>query len=259
MSDPRRVPDPARMQNRAPRQVIVPLTDLCRSPGGPRDRQLLMGAGVDVLREEGAWSYVQAQADGYCGHVLSNVLSAPLEATHRITAAGSHAYAQPDFKSRDLMALSVGSLLTVTDTTDFFVQTSIGYIPEQHVTALTEPESDPVSVAARLLGTPYLWGGNSRFGIDCSGLVQAACSLCDIPCPGDSDMQEDELGSLLPPSTPVARGDLLFWKGHVAMVFDSETLIHANAHAMATVLEPIEGAIQRITASDGPVTAHRRL
>jgi len=132
-------------------------------------------------------------------------------------------------------------------------------VSKRHIAPISSVETDPASVAALYLDSPYLWGGNSRWGIDCSGLIQAACSACGIPCAGDSDHQEASLGELLPDGSLPQRNDVLFWKGHVALVWDEETLIHANAHAMACVLEPIEDALARIEKTDGPVTAHRRL
>ncbi|MGB1209466.1 MAG: C40 family peptidase, partial [Paracoccaceae bacterium] len=140
-----------------------------------------------------------------------------------------------------------------------FAQTSLGHIPTQHLAPLPHAFPDPAAVAELFLGTPYLWGGNSRWGIDCSGLVQAAFLACGIPCPGDSDQQQAALGPRLPPQTPKQRGDLLFWRGHVAWVVDAQTLLHANAHHMAVAHEPIETAILRIAAQgDGPMTAHIR-
>jgi cell wall-associated NlpC family hydrolase len=158
-----------------------------------------------------------------------------------------------------MAALSHGSLLHVTGTSGRFAVTPMGHVPGCHISPVDDLAPDPVRIAELYLGTPYLWGGNSRWGIDCSGLVQAALIACGRPCPGDSDMPEREVGTLLAPDSPPQRGDLLFWKGHVAMVSDADTLIHANAHHMAVVHEPLRDAILRIAAQgDGPVTAHRR-
>ena len=235
----------------------MPVADLCRRPDGPRDRQLLSGEAVTVLNEASGWAYVQAEKDGYCGHVLQTTLAAPSKATHRVCVPATHAYAQADLKSPDLLSLSYGSPVTVTARTKAFAETAQGHIPLVHLAAVDHRQNDPAQVAALFLGTPYLWGGNSRWGIDCSGLVQAALLACGIPCPGDSDQQEATVGDEV--SGDYQRNDLLFWKGHVALVVDAETMIHANAHAMAVTYENISDAIQRIEAGgDGPVTNHRR-
>ena len=135
-----------------------------------------------------------------------------------------------------------------------------GYVPQVHLSKIGALLPDPVSVAELFIGTPYLWGGNSRLGIDCSGLVQAALLAGGMPCPGDSDQQMAALGTLLAPGTAPQRGDLLFWKGHVAMVVDAKTIIHATGHPMAVVFEPLESAIDRIKAQEGlGVSAHKRL
>ncbi len=138
------------------------------------------------------------------------------------------------------------------------VQTA--FVPAQHLRPLDEPDSDPAAVAQRFTGTPYHWGGNSGFGIDCSGLVQAACLACGVACPGDSDQQEARLGQPLPGGTQPERNDLLFWKGHVALVVSDSALIHANAHHMAVTCEDIDTALARIEKQgDGLVTSHKRL
>jgi cell wall-associated NlpC family hydrolase len=139
-----------------------------------------------------------------------------------------------------------------------FAETPEGFVPLVHLLPADSVMTDPVAVAEMFLGTPYLWGGNSRAGIDCSGLVQAALLACAIPCPGDSDLQARTVGTELAPDAPSHRGDLIFWKGHVAMVADSHRLIHANGHAMATVHEPMAAALDRIAATGTPVLTRRR-
>ncbi len=243
-----------------PRMINHPVVDLCREPGGSRDRQLLWGDDVQVYEDRDGWSFVQAGRDGYVGYVPSASLARPQQASHWVCAPACHVYDRPDIKSPDRCGLSLGSRLAVVAEHDRFLQTSLGYVPRTHLRPLGEWMSDPVSVAAMFLGTPYLWGGNSRFGIDCSGLVQAALRACGQACPGDSDQQERELGQIVTTPDDMRRGDLLFWKGHVAMVADADMLIQATAHHMAVVHEPIRTTIQRIKdQGEGSVTAHKRL
>lgn len=259
MTHPRLTPDPERMPLNEPAQIGRGVVNLLRKPNGARDRQLLLGAEVTVMSREEGWAYVQSKADGYCGFVGVASLSEPQPLTHKVTAPATHAYQNANFKSIDRASFSHGSQLAMLDEDDNFIRTSHGFVPKQHLSAIGAVADDPAQIAETFLGSPYLWGGNSISGIDCSGLVQAACLACGIPCGGDSDMQEADLGELLPDGSFPQRNDLLFWKGHVALVWDAETLIHANAHAMACVFEPIETAIARIAETDGDITAHRRL
>ncbi len=242
-------------------QVAVTVTDLRRTPDGARDRQLILGEGVTCYEVRDGWCFVQADKDGYVGYVTADTLvpdGGP--ASHWVSAPATHAYAAPDMKSPDRLALSHGSLLRVTGETGGFAETPAGFVPLVHLSDSATRAGDPVAVAELFLGTPYLWGGNSRWGIDCSGLVQAAHLACGIPCPGDSDQQQAELGQTLPPGSDHRRGDLLFWRGHVALVMDPGHIIHANAWRMATAVEPLHAALARIEAQgDGRVRAHKRL
>ena len=241
------------------RLISVPVADLRRAPGGARDRQLLMGDGVIVLNVKDGWAEVTATRDGYRGYLPEDVLGTGTP-THRVSAHATHLYPEPDFKTPERLSLSHGARLAVLSAGPRFAETPQGHVPLAHLSPLETVESDPVAVAALYLGTPYLWGGNSVFGIDCSGLVQAGCLACGIPCPGDSGPQEVTLGTVLPEDAPLRRGDLLFWKGHVAWVADPDTLLHANAHHMAVAYEPIAEAIARIQAQgDGAVTSRKRL
>ncbi len=241
-------------------RIIQPVTDLLREPDGPRDRQLLFGDAVEVSDQANGWSRVTAEKDGYAGWVRSEQLGPELSATHWITAPATHAYVQPDMKSHDRTSLSFGSRIAATSEVNGFLETELGFIPSVHAKHVGVTLTDPVAVAELFLGTPYLWGGNSRFGLDCSGLVQAGLLACGQPCPGDSGDQEREVGHLLPQGTPPQRGDLLFWKGHVAWVYAEDMLLHANAFHMNVTFEPLEQAITRIMdQGDGPVTAHKRL
>lgn len=243
------------------RSVRAPVTDLCRAPNGARDSQLLLGETLRVLEDKDGWAFVLVPHDGYVGYVRSDVLGPVVEATFMVAHRTTHLYPEPDVKAREIAALSFGSRLRIVSETGRFLETHEGaFVPKPHLRGLGQPFSDPVTVAQLFFGTPYLWGGTSGFGIDCSGLVQIALRASGHPCPRDSDMQEAGLGAAVEPDTPVRRGDLFFWKGHVAIAVDGETLLHANAHHMSVAYEPIATAIRRIDAAgEGPVTSRRRL
>jgi cell wall-associated NlpC family hydrolase len=241
-------------------RVIVPVIDLLDAPNGKRDRQLLFGEAVTIFERLSGHAFVQAGRDGYVGYVAEDSLGEALTPTHRVATRATHAYMSEDMKSANLMRLPLGARIRVLDERKAFYETSAGFIPKKHLRPLDQPFADPVTVAQLFFGTPYLWGGNSDLGIDCSGLVQAACLACDIACPGDSDLQCAELGNLLEDGLPPQRGHLWFWKGHVGWVVDGETLLHANAHHMAVTYEPLEAARLRIEAQGGgAVIARKRL
>ena len=244
----------------AARQLSAPVADLMHAPRGRRERQVVSGEHVTVFEDRDGWSFVQLARDGYVGYLPSAALAEPETATHWVCSRTTHLYPEPDFKRPEIRALSHLSRVRVTGGEGRFAQVSGGYIPRAHLASLDDPATDPVAVAETYLGVPYLWGGNSGFGVDCSGLVQAGCLACGIPCPGDSDLQQAGLGEPIEEGTPLRRGDLLFWKGHVAWVADADTILHANAHHMAVAFEPMQEAITRIEAQgDGPVTRRKRL
>ncbi|MEL6571700.1 MAG: NlpC/P60 family protein [Pseudomonadota bacterium] len=243
-----------------PQDIVAALTDLRAQPGGNRDRQLLLGAAVTVFERRAGWAFVQADADGYVGYVEEAALGPRTTPSFRVATAATHAYETESFKSRDVMALSFGSRVTVVDERPKMYETPYGFIPKKHLRPLDRSFKDPVTVAQLFFGTPYLWGGNSRWGIDCSGLIQAALQACGQFCPGDSDLQMAEVGQDLPADAPFQRGDLLFWKGHVGIMVDNDVMLHSNAHAMSTVYEPIKDAMIRIKAQgDGEIVARKRL
>lgn len=273
MSDPRLTPFSGRVAHRSLQgqidataftadenmRVCNTLVDLLRSPNGPRDRQILHGARVCVIDRDGDFAYVRAEADGYCGWVLHDALGPDFSVTHQVVVRATHRYSAPDLKSPEQGTLSLNSQLEITGKDGRFLRCRDGFwLPEQHLAPIDQVASDPVFVAESLLGTPYLWGGNSAFGVDCSGLVQLALHACGKPCPGDSDQQKQALGVSLSEGEAPQRGDLLFWRGHVAWVSAPDMILHANAHTMSVAYEPLLTAIKRI-APEGPVTRHARL
>jgi cell wall-associated NlpC family hydrolase len=243
------------------RLVAVPVADLLAAPDGARDRQLLFGEAFDVLEIDRGHAFGLAPRDGYVGYVAAGALTDAAAPTHRVAARATHVYTAPDIKTGEIATLSLGSRVAVADDGAPLARLATGgFVPAVHLAPLDRPEPDPVAVAERLLGTPYLWGGNSAFGIDCSGLVQIAALACGLPCPGDSDLQAAALGTAAPHDAPYARGDLVFWQGHVAIVAEPDRLVHANAHRMAVAVEGLGAAIARIAdQGGGPPTGRGRL
>jgi cell wall-associated NlpC family hydrolase len=235
-------------------RLAVPLADFLRRPDGPRDRQVILGDRLLVLDQSDRHAFVQAEKDGYCGYVAEMALGPDQTVTHWVSAPASHLYATPSIKLREIASLTLGAQVRIVAEQDRFAETADGlFVPRVHLLPVGQWLDDPASVAEGFLGTPYLWGGNSRAGLDCSGLVQAAFLACGLPCPGDSDQQFAALGQPVPEGAALQRGDLLFWKGHVAMALDGEGMIHANAFRMAVTREGIPEAKARIRAQEGDV------
>lgn len=237
--------------------IAAPLVDLLRSPNGARERQLWLGESVTVIDRDQGHAFGFAAKDGYCGWLPEAVLTQGPPATHWVASTGTHLYAQPKASSQNLAALPMGARVCVLDHSGPYAQTTQGFVPASHLLPLGTYLSDPVAVAEMFLHSPYLWGGNSRAGLDCSGLVQIAHHACGIALPADSDLQE-AAGTVV--QGEFQRGDLVFWKGHVALAVDSQTLIHANGHTMSVAYEGIAQAIVRIENAEGaPLRSHRRL
>jgi hypothetical protein len=239
-------------------EVGMPLVDLLRAPDGPRERQLPRGTGFTVVEEVGGWVFGFVTRDGYCGWLRRGALFGTRPATHWVASVGTHLYAEPRVQAAcDVMPM--GARLRFLGQANGYAEVDGGFVPASHLRPLEDWLTDPVAVAERFLGTPYLWGGNSRAGVDCSGLVQLSLHACGQDCPADSDLQQ-VLGTDISPDAPLLRGDLLFWKGHVAMVVDGVRLIHANGHSMDVAYEGIDACIARIKdQTGGDVTARRRL
>lgn len=231
------------------------------SPDASLDTEALFGEEVTVYDELEGWAWAQIRTDGYVGYLPSAALSGELGPgqTHRVSALRTLLFPAPSIKVPPVDALSMGARLSVVDFEDKFAVLDTGaYAILPHVKPLDAREPDPVAVAERFLGAPYLWGGRTSLGLDCSALVQAALAACGVQAPRDSDMQEKALGRPVD-LDEAKRGDLVFWKGHVAFVRDAETLIHANAHAMAVAIEGREEAIARIRKAGDEVTSVKRL
>jgi hypothetical protein len=232
-------------------------------PAGPYDTELLHGEVIDLYGSNGDWAWGQARRDGYVGYLPRAVLGpcdpAP---THRIRDIRAFLYPGPSIKATPLGHLPFAAEVLVVAQHGRFVETPIGFVFADHLELLDTLETDPVAVAERLIGIPYLWGGKSSLGLDCSALVQTACHACGISALRDSDMQEKTLGRAINiPDDPALfeRGDLLFWPGHVAMAQGDGQLLHATGAFMKVVSEPLAGALARIAGQGYPLRTVRRL
>lgn len=240
-----------------PMRVAQPVVDLLRAPNGPRERQLLLGAAFTVIDRHEGHAFGFAAKDGYCGWLPDTALSRGPTPTHWVATPGTHLYPEPKVQAPEISALSLGAEVAITASHGNWAETTQGFLPACHLLPLGQHLADPVAVAESLLHTPYLWGGNSRAGLDCSGLVQLAYAACGIPLPGDSDLQQGA-GQDIPADAPLGRGDLIFWKGHVAIIVDDQRLIHANGHSMSVAHENTAACITRIAVQGGGPVTHRR-
>jgi cell wall-associated NlpC family hydrolase len=243
--------------------VIEPIAAVRRAPSHEArlDTQALLGEAVVVYEttEEG-WAWGQLEGDGYVGWLAANALGAPgPAATHKVSVPRTLAFPGSDIKLAPAAALPMGAAVAVARVNERFAITANGWhLPLAHLSPLKARQPDFVAVAEEFLHTPYLWGGKTSFGLDCSGLVQVALQAAGVSCPRDSDMQEMALGKLSSLGE-LRRGDLVFWKGHVAIARDGETLLHANAHAMAVAMEPVVEAVARITTAGSDITSVKRI
>jgi cell wall-associated NlpC family hydrolase len=245
-------------------QVKEGVADLKREPrpDAALDTQALYGECVTVYDEEEGWAWAQLARDSYVGWIPANVLwSRIYTPTHRICAPRSFAYPRAGIKDPPILGLPLGAEVAIVDARDAFLVTSEGgFIYAAHLAPISDPAEDFVSVAETLIGAPYLWGGKTSLGVDCSGLVQSALLLAGVVAPRDSDMQQEALGVAIDTDGPLRRGDLIFWRGHVGIMRDPHTLLHANAFHMQVASESFAGARARILASGGGApTAARRL
>ena len=268
---------------------MVALTDTRLTPPGPVERgvsyqvtagvsairsapepdaemvtQALHGETMTLFEEHGEFGLVQLHRDRYVGWALMEALSAPVLApTHRVKALRAYVYSEPDLKSAPRYLITLGASVVVEEQDGRFLGCArAGWIPEVHLAPLDAVEEDPAGVAARYLGTPYLWGGRESLGLDCTGLTVAAFGACGVTLPRDSDMQFAWAGPAIEgwqDEGTLQRSDLVFWKGHVGIMLDGVRMIHANAHHMAVAAEPLLGAIERIAKYYGEPIGARRI
>ncbi|MEM8787124.1 MAG: NlpC/P60 family protein [Pseudomonadota bacterium] len=249
----------ARFVEPTPMRVTAPVLDVTDARGGALTTQFLFGERIEICdagADGAAWG--QAAADGYVGYMDPSGLAPWAPPTHRVRVLGTQLYRGPGLKQAPIGALPYAARVCVTQTQADFARLEDGrWCPAQHLAPLDAPAADFVAEARMFLGVPYLWGGRSGWGLDCSALVQLALAAAGIAAPRDSDQQE-ALGG--PADGPARRGDLVFWEGHVGILEAPDRLLHANAHHMAVVSEDFETASVRIAATPtGPITARRRL
>jgi cell wall-associated NlpC family hydrolase len=252
----------ARFADGVAQEVIAGIAPLRKAPAhdAPLLTEALRGERMTVYEtDEEGWAWGQLTTDGYVGFLPASALLAPgPEPTHKVASLRTHVFPGPDIKLPPVEALPLGSRVAVTSQQGTFAVTPGGFVPARHLVPLAHTEPDFAAVAERFVGVPYLWGGKTSLGLDCSGLVQVALQAAGVTCPRDSDMQEKALGK---PSSlaGLQRGDLVFWKGHVVIALGRNSVIHANAHHMAVAVEPAADAIGRIAAAGNQVSSVRRL
>ncbi|MCM2504710.1 C40 family peptidase [Aureimonas altamirensis] len=252
-----------------PARIIAPLAPLRRRPASdaPLETEALCGEALTVFEDTGeGWMWVQLASDRYVGWMPSEVVAFDAAApTHIVTAPRTLVFPGPDIKRPPLGGLTMGAGIVAAGTAEdvngaYVLVQPFGAVVARHCRPVADaPGANFVGIAEGLMNAPYLWGGKSALGIDCSGLVQLAAGMAGLALPRDTDMQEAEAGAPLAPGEPMRRGDLVFWKGHVGIMRDARTLLHANAHHMMVASEPLATAEARAAAKGSPITSRRRL
>jgi cell wall-associated NlpC family hydrolase len=222
-----------------------------------RETELLFGEAFTVYETREGWAWGQVVSDSYVGYLAADALGAAVTPTHRVTALMTPLLPAPDLKRVALDMLPLGAAVSVVGTEKNYAKVAGGgFVYERHLAPLDLPAPDWVATAERFVGAPYIWGGKTQAGLDCSGLIQTALAASNISAPRDTDLIEKFLTR---ESQSPARGDLVFWKGHMGVMLDETRLLHANAFHMQVAIEPLNEAIARIEKSTGPVTSIKRL
>ena len=254
----------ARFIEGIPMQVVAPVVSVHREPSisAMQATQALFGEKIMAFEDKKEWVWCQLARDGYVGYISKAGVSKDVtNPTHRVSVPSTFMYLQPDMKSQPAVALPMNARLEIVEADEKFSKLSNGNcVFTRHIKSVREVETDFVSVAEMFCDAPYYWGGKTAQGLDCSGLVQTALEACGMPSPRDTDMQETQLGQnlLINDLDGLRRGDLVFWKGHVGIMTDQKTLLHANGYHMITVKESLAGAVSRIAGIDGQVTSIKR-
>ncbi|MFZ5672014.1 MAG: C40 family peptidase [Pseudomonadota bacterium] len=255
----------ARLVEGEARVVAAPVLSLHREPrfDARIDTQALLGERVRVFETREGWAWLQLEKDGYVGYAAMDDLAAPpAPPTHRVAVPSTFMFPAPDIKAQPPVTVTLNAEVTVLREDERFAHLANGrFVVARHLKPLGAVEPDFVTVAEAFLHVPYLWGGKSVLGLDCSGLVQLSLQAAGRASPRDSDMQEQELGHALPVDDfdGLRRGDLVFWDGHVGIMADQRTLLHANGHFMQVTREPLADAVDRIARRHGKITGIRRI
>lgn len=245
-----------------PMEIVAPVVTLHREATATamQTTQALIGEKIIAFENKDGWLWCQLARDGYVGYLLKNAVSKELtNPTHRVSAASAFMYSGADIKSQPASLLPMNARLAVVESDEKFSKLSNGkFVFTKHLKYLADVETDFVAVAEKFLDVPYYWGGKTAQGLDCSGLVQVSLEACGISAPRDTDMQEKALGVnlMINDLDGLRRGDLVFWKGHVGVMTDQKTLLHANGHHMLTVKEPLADAMARIA---DPIASIKRI
>ena len=246
------------------KQCHVPVTSIRKLPrfDAPQLSEALMGEVFRVFDDSEGWSFAQSQRDRYVGFISSEALGEVLATTHKVIVPSTFSYPTPSIKTQPAAWLPMLAEVTVTGEDGKFAKlASDRFIWTTHLAPLAKQAGDYVAIAECFLGVPYYWGGKTAHGLDCSGLVQVALQASGVETLRDSDMQEECLGKnlMINDLDSLARGDLVFWDGHVGIMADNATLLHANGHHMQVVKEPLKEAVARIKAAGNEITRIKRL